>query len=73
MSQFSFDAIGTKWGIYIYENISAAKEIEILAAIRARVDVFDKNYSRFRADSLVTTFSQMVGEFTLPGDAQPMI
>lgn len=68
-----FDAIGTSWTIDIFDPITAEQSAGILEAIQKRIDVFDKNYSRFRPDSLVTTMSQKVGEYPLPDDAFPML
>lgn len=73
MTKRTFEAIGTKWQIDIYENISSSKEEEIFRIIDERISVFDNNYSRFRADSLVTEMSKKIGEYTLPADAKPMI
>jgi len=42
-------------------------------AVRKRIDEFDKAYSRFRADSLVTRMSKETGIFELPPDAKEMM
>lgn len=70
MTQFTFDGIGTKWVIDIYKKLSERKEGELLSKIKARVSVFDKAYSRFREDSLVTKMSRETGTFLLPEDAE---
>ncbi len=70
---FEFDAIGTKWVIDINQEISAEISAETLQKIKERVDIFDKDYSRFREDSLVTKMSRQAGIFVLPGDADKMI
>lgn len=59
----SFEAIGTTWVI-------EADTID-LEKIQARIAEFDKNYSRFRTDSLVWNM-RTPGTYTLPDDAQPM-
>ncbi len=59
----SFEAIGTSWTI-------EADEIDI-EKIKARIAEFDKNYSRFRTDSLVWAM-RTPGTYTLPDDAKPM-
>ena len=69
MAQFNFKAIGTTWKIDIYEKFSD----EILSHIMARIELFDKAYSRFREDSLVTEISKSAGNFTLPDDAKLMM
>jgi thiamine biosynthesis lipoprotein len=45
----------------------------ILDKIKKRIEVFDKNYSRFRNDSFVTKMSQETGTYILPTDAKPML
>lgn len=73
MIKFEFEAIGTHWQIDINEEISEEREVFLLNKIKERIDVFDKNYSRFREDSLVTKMSKKSGEFILPEDADKMI
>jgi thiamine biosynthesis lipoprotein len=73
MSQFTFEAIGTTWQIDVSQDINPDKEEEILSLIQKRIEDFDKVYSRFREDSLVTKMSQHTGTFLLPMDAEPMI
>ncbi|MFZ1020166.1 MAG: FAD:protein FMN transferase [Minisyncoccia bacterium] len=73
MTQFNFEGIGTKWQIDIYQKISEIEEKKILLAIQDRIEIFDKTYSRFRSDSLVTKMSQKSGNFLLPPDAGPML
>src|ERR1700733_12936176 len=72
-SQFTFEAIGTHWVIDIWQDISKADEEKILREIGERIDMFDKAYSRFRADSLVTKMSEKSGDFILPDDAEKMM
>ncbi len=59
----SFEAIGTSWTI-------EADAIDI-EKIKARIAEFDKNYSRFRTDSLVWTM-RTPGTYIIPDDAKPM-
>lgn len=73
MTQFQFEAIGTHWHIEIAETLAPSERERLLSAIRERIDVFDKNYSRFRADSLVTDMSRRAGTFELPPDAEPIM
>lgn len=73
MSQFKFDAIGTSWQIDIPKELSSADEEKVLLDIRDRIELFDKAYSRFRDDSLVSEMSKKSGTYILPDDAQPMI
>lgn len=71
-TSFSFDAIGTSWHIEIYDDVNTAKLEEIKQKVLARVEEFDKNYSRFRSDSLITKMSKSAGKYALPADATPM-
>jgi thiamine biosynthesis lipoprotein len=71
-SQFNFEAIGTQWQIDIYEALSPEQEAALLIAIRERIDIFDKHYSRFRSDSLVTEISQRAGQYEMPSDFKIM-
>lgn len=73
MARFEFAAIGTSWQIDTPEAFSPEKESAILARIRERIDIFDKAYSRFRKDSLVTEISRTAGTYELPSDALPMM
>lgn len=69
---FSFEAIGTQWKIELLdERTPVSKEI-IEKAIHARIDAYDKAYSRFRSDSLVTRMSEHAGDYALPEDAQEL-
>ena len=55
---FTFEAIGTHWKIDIPQNTPISKRTILLEEIIATIEDFDKTYSRFRADSLITTMSQ---------------
>ncbi len=67
-----FDAIGTRWQIDIPDTYSKSLQDEALRLIHERIAVYDKNYSRFRDDSLVAEMSRAAGTYTLPEDAQPL-
>jgi thiamine biosynthesis lipoprotein len=72
-SQFIFDAIGTHWVIDIDTLLSREAELSVLDQIKHRIDEFDKAYSRFRSDSLITRISKESGDFVLPDDARDMM
>jgi FAD:protein FMN transferase len=72
MTTFRFEAIGTVWQIDIFQDVEALAEAALLSRITDRIDVFDKDYSRFRADSLVTKMSKEPGKYTLPADAKKL-
>lgn len=67
-----FEAIGTQWQIDFPDGLLASKQAEIVETIKERIAVFDKDYSRFRSDSLVTKISQVAGVYGLPADAEPL-
>lgn len=48
-------------------------ESGVFAEIMQRIDTFDRDYSRFRPDSLVTNMSHQAGTYLLPDDARPMM
>ncbi|MEK9155080.1 MAG: FAD:protein FMN transferase [Patescibacteria group bacterium] len=72
MPSFVFEAIGTRWQIDIHDVLDSVQEADFLTTIRARIDVFDVTYSRFRDDSWVTMIAQAAGTYPLPADAQPL-
>ena len=61
----TFEAIGTQW---VIETVRLLPD-EVTDQIHARIESFDKTYSRFRKDSLVTTISKQPGIYTFPDDA----
>ncbi len=71
--KFQFEAIGTHWQIDINQKLSDSALGTIYKKIKDRIYIFDKNYSRFRDDSIVTKMSRESGEFVLPSDADEMI
>lgn len=83
---FSFEAIGTHWQIDVHDQrtippltLPLRKEetkegvLSLEEKIQNRIAVFDKQYSRFRDDSLVFEMFNSAGSFTLPEDARPMM
>ncbi|MEK7572176.1 MAG: FAD:protein FMN transferase [Patescibacteria group bacterium] len=70
---FSFDAIGTYWQIDIAKRLSAAEGKLLLKKIQKRIEAFDKTYSRFRKDSLITTMAKEKGTYLFPTDAPPLL
>lgn len=63
-----FDAIGAPWSIETPDPLPAS----LVAAVHERIDAFDRVYSRFRADSLVTEISTRAGSWEFPADAAPL-
>jgi thiamine biosynthesis lipoprotein len=73
MTQFKFEAIGTHWTVDIAKELSSSEEALLLNKIMQRIAEFDKTYSRFREDSLVTKISKEAGKYELPEDAEKML
>jgi thiamine biosynthesis lipoprotein len=64
----AFSAIGTAWRIETVRPIDG----ELEARIHARIDDFDRAYSRFRTDSLVSKIASTSGRHEFPDDAAAM-
>lgn len=69
-TSFSFEAIGTHWTIEIHSRLKPGRLNEIKRLVYNRIEQYDKTYSRFRADSLVTAVSRSAGTYTFPEDAE---
>jgi thiamine biosynthesis lipoprotein len=69
----TFSGIGTTWDVSLPDSCADSQAEALIQSIKARIDVFDKAYSRFRADSLITEISKKAGSYHLPADAQPMM
>ena len=69
-SLFVFDAIGTHWEIETFETLNDIVKKKILD----RIEIFDKTYSRFRTDSLVSKIASASngGSFDFPEDCLPI-
>lgn len=65
LHRFSFEAIGTRWSIEI--EASDEDEQRLHQAIMRKIETFDATYSRFRADSFISKFSE-AGEYPMPID-----
>ena len=64
-----FEAIGTWWSIETAKSIDSKLEKRIMQ----RIDEFDKTYSRFRVDSLVSKIADRAGEYDFPFDAEKLV
>lgn len=65
-THFSFEAIGTHWEIDM--SLDKKREIFILDKIKHRIEKFDKAYSRFREDSLISNISKSKDSYKMPED-----
>lgn len=70
---YEFEAIGTNWRVDVLDPEADARREKVLDRIMARIAVFDRDYSRFREDSLVWKMSLESGQYELPEDAAPML
>lgn len=68
-----FEAIGTHWRIDFPPHLHTERVEGIMDLVRNRIEFFDKTYSRFRPDSLVSIMAKGSGRFLLPDDAVPMM
>lgn len=75
----SFDAIGTPWRIGVggaqtpAASLGSPLDDGDLAAVLARIEQFDRDWSRFRDDSLVSRIAREPGSWRLPADAAPLL
>jgi len=65
---YNFEAIGTPWTIDTSKPLSLHEKQEI----HALIDNFDRAYSRFRADSLVSIARQKRGSYDFPATIGPL-
>jgi FAD:protein FMN transferase len=64
-----FEAIGTPWSIETPEPLEAS----VVTAIAARIESYDRAWSRFRDDSLVSRIAAGAGSWRLPAEAGPLL
>ncbi|MBC7564940.1 FAD:protein FMN transferase [Candidatus Saccharibacteria bacterium] len=60
----NFEAIGTRWSIETDQVLSERVQEKVMKLIEA----FDKTYSRFRPDSLISHIARNAGIYTFPPD-----
>ena len=63
-----FEAIGTYWSI----ETDLPLPNELKEKIHSRIEAFDKTYSRFRGDSLISKIAKSAGIYTFPDDAREL-
>ena len=66
----NFTAIGTSWSLAFYEEVAGLHAV-IMPLVRERIARFDQTYSRFRADSWLSSIGNP-GTHVLPPDAGPL-
>lgn len=73
MHTYTFEAIGTHWVIDINYSLSEPEFTQVKEEIRQRIEVFDKTYSRFRDDSLITKMAKSVGTYPLTPEGRELL
>lgn len=74
----SFEAIGVPWRIGVGDAATPTTSLgeplsdDDLAAALARIEQFDRDWSRFRDDSLVSRINREPASWRLPADAAPL-
>lgn len=66
----SFKAIGTSWSIDFKYTEGIFDASSVFDFIRARIELFEQNYSRFRKDSIVGRITESEGVYQLPDDGK---
>ena len=56
--QFSFQALGTKWWIEVFDEISNTTGDEVQDFVTGCASTFERTYSRFLSDSLLSTLNR---------------
>ena len=69
-TQIQFEAIGTNWTIDYWSLPPDIDLNKLEKTIRGRIEKFDKDYSRFRKDSLVWKISQSKGSYNFSEDSK---
>lgn len=75
----SFTAIGVPWRIGVntattrIDSLGEPLSDPDLAAVEARIAHFDRDWSRFRDDSLIARIARVSGTWQLPADAGPLL
>jgi FAD:protein FMN transferase len=67
-TSYSFEAIGTAWSIESARDIAT----ETVGLIETLIEDFDRFWSRFRPDSVISTIATTSGNYPLPPEAGPL-
>lgn len=70
---FSYESMGTWWEISIWDSIDKKKFDQLKAEINRSSELFDKTYSRFKPNSLVSKIAATSGKFFVPLDFTKML
>ena len=66
---WAFDAIGTRWRVDSAGPVPAA----VRRRVAERVEAYDRAFSRFRADSLVSAHARTGGSVRYPDEVAPLL
>lgn len=69
MGDWRFEAIGTAWQVESDEELPDA----VRRGVLDRIEAFDRTWSRFRPDSVVTALAEAPGRVELPEEAGPLL
>jgi thiamine biosynthesis lipoprotein len=69
VTAWEFEAIGTAWQIDTREPLAEPIRAEVLA----RIDEFDRVWSRFRPDSVISAIAAEAGDWELPDEAELLL
>lgn len=72
-TSFAFEAIGTHWRIDIPQETNNGMLNLLMNEITTTIEDFDKVYSRFLSDSLITKMAHKKGTYVLPDNAERLI
>ncbi len=73
MHQIRFDAIGTGWIVDVSGKPPALLSDSLESAVRRRIEIFDKRFSRFRDDSMVADMARHAGAYQIEQSERPLI
>lgn len=69
MGDWRFEAIGTAWQVESEDELPDA----VRRGVLDRIESFDRTWSRFRPDSVVTALAEVPGRVELPDEAEPLL
>ncbi len=72
-TRFSWESMGTHWQVSMWEEIDDNKLNDLRMEIIQKSEAFDRTYSRFISDSLVSTLSTKTGVQEVPKDLTTML
>ncbi len=67
-TRFTYEVMGTVWKIAIYQHVEDTAKALLEKDLGDRLNNFDRLYSRFKSDSLITLISEKTGEVEVPID-----